>query len=42
MNAREIFLAIAKANQHSDPEEYADFAMTHFDEGAVEPETQPD
>jgi hypothetical protein len=42
MNTREIFLAIAKANQHPDPESYADLAMSHLDEDAVEPETQPD
>ena len=42
MNTREIFLAIAKANQHPDPEGYADLAQSHFDGTFVEPETKPE
>jgi hypothetical protein len=42
MDIREIFLAIAKANQHPDPEGYADLALSHLDSTFVEPETQPE
>lgn len=42
MDPREIFLAIAKANKHPDPEGYADLALSHFDVATVEPEPEPE